>query len=173
MKGTIYRCMQETVESRFGHEKWRQILRELGLPEQKMFTLGEDVDDALTGRALETACRVLGVTAEQLGDAFGLQWASVYAPEIYRTYYAQAKTAREFLLGMDKVHTQVTATVKNARPPRFTFEWRDDRTLHIKCASTRGLAFLVPGLAKGVGAHFKEKLDARMVGADRIEVRFG
>jgi hypothetical protein len=109
---------------------------------------------------------------EQAAEAFGDYWVNVYAPNIYRTYFRTAKSAREFLLQMDRVHESVTMNIPNARPPRFSYEWPNDKTLIMKYISGRGMIDILAGCAKGVGKYFGEDVRVRKVGNDRIEVVF-
>ncbi len=73
---------------------------------------------------------------------------------------------------MDQVHIEMTQSVPNARPPRFDYAWRDPKTLQVKYKSTRPLIAIFVGLARGVGKHFGEQLDVRVVSDDTVEIRF-
>jgi hypothetical protein len=117
-------------------------------------------------------CSVLNISLVQAADAFGDYWSTVYAPKIYGAFYDTAKSAREFLLKMDDVHTIMTSTVSDAHPPRFEYEWKDDKTLIMKYKSRRGLIDFVVGLAKGVGKYYKEDLNATKLGDDRVKITF-
>ena len=95
-----------------------------------------------------------------------------YASNIYYPYYRQAKSAKEFLLNMDDVHKNVTDNIPNAHPPRFIFDWENDKTLIMTYQSHRGLIEFLVGLIKGVGKYFKEDLKVSAIGRDKVQVVF-
>ena len=77
------------------------------------------------------------------------------------------------ILGMDKIHVQMTATIRNARPPRFDYQWKDERTLIVTYKSFRGMIDIYRGLVLGVGKLFNEPLRARKLDNTQVEIVFG
>ncbi len=130
------------------------------------------MEDALVMKIIDSICNVLGISQEQVFDAFGEYWMCSYAPQIYSVYYRNVNSAKDFLLNMDKVHCDTTKSLKDATPPRFEYEWRDEKTLVMKYKSERGLIDLMVSLIKGVGKYFKEDLKIRKLGNDKVEVVF-
>lgn len=61
------------------------------------------------------------LSMEQLMEAFGEYWSTVYGPNIYGAYFSDAKSARELLLNLDHIHEVMTKSIKVARPPRFRY----------------------------------------------------
>lgn len=158
MKGTIVKCLKELVVNRFGAEKWAEICRLSDYPANQIINLSADVEDAKVMSLLGSTCTVLGITLEQAADAFGDYWVNDYAVVIYKHVYDKFGSAREFILGMDGVHVQVTKMVANASPPRFKYEFKDEKTLIMTYESQRGLILVLAGLIKGLGRFFKENL---------------
>jgi hypothetical protein len=76
------------------------------------------------------------------------------------------------ILGLDGVHVEMTRSISNARPPRFVYKWRDDKTLHVEYKSHRNLIEVYAGLARGVGKYFKEPLKVRVLGPQSVEIEF-
>ena len=176
MKGTITRCAKELVESRFGQEKWKEILDHADVDDETRYRLAyptTDIDDSKASDILRATGTVLGLSPEQVADAFGEHWCCEYAPKIYATIFNRFKSSKEMILGMDQIHVQMTATIKNARPPRFDYDWKDERTLIVTYKSFRGLIDLYRGLVLGVGKHFNEPVQARKVDDTRVEIVFG
>ncbi|MBI5478743.1 MAG: heme NO-binding domain-containing protein [Deltaproteobacteria bacterium] len=172
MKGTIIRCLDELVTSRFGGDKWKEILRETGLPPFKLYIPLQDVDDDEALRLIQSTCKVLGLSLQQAADAFGEYWMTVYAPKVYKSFLEKAKSARDFLLAMDQLHTTVTSTMANARPPHFDYEWTDPKTLHMIYKSHRNLLPLLAGLARGVGKYYGQDLEVSIVPPNRVRIVF-
>lgn len=172
MKGVIPKCLGDLVKEKFGKDKWEDALERSGLGKNTIFLATEDVDDTAVLKVVNSVCKVLNISLVQAADAFGAYWVNVFAPKIYAPYYRGVNSAREFLLNMDKVHVNTTETIKNAHPPRFEYEWKDDKTLIMKYKSPRGLIDFLVGLIKGVGIYYKEDLKVTKFGDDRVEIIF-
>ena len=172
MKGTIARCLAEMVTEKFGEDKWQAALEKAGLDKNTLFLPTQNVDDDVALKVVGSVCSVLNISLVQAADAFGEYWSTVYAPTMYGAFYDAAGSAREFLLKMDRVHVTMTRTVPDAHPPRFEYEWQDDKTLIMTYKSPRGLIDFVVGLAKGVGKYYKENLYVAKLGSDRVKIVF-
>lgn len=172
MKGTIARCLAEMVTEKFGKDKWESALEKAGLKRDTRFMSQEDIDDTIIIKIVEAVCKTLDVSWVQAADAFGDYWSTVYAPKIYKPFYDSAGSAREFLLKMDQLHVAMTKNMPGAHPPRFEFEWQDDKTLIMKYISPRGLIDFVVSLAKGIGHYYKTNLKVTKRNNDSVEIVF-
>jgi hypothetical protein len=171
MKGTVVKCMEELVTKKFGVEKWKQSLKNAGLPENRFFTTGEDVAELEILGIMKGIATAAALSMDQVNEAFGEYWSSVYAPALYDVYFAKAKSTREMLLNLDQIHVAMTRTIKNARPPRFTYEWKGDNTLVMQYDSSRGMVALMPGLIRGLGKYYKDKPKVTVSG-NALQVQF-
>jgi hypothetical protein len=172
MKGVIAIALKEMVVNNFGDDKWREILNGAGIEKEPVILPFTDVDDGIVMNILQSTCRALNLTVSQAGDAFGNYWVNTYASKHYSGYFTSSKSAREFLLNMDKVHTAMTNNMKGAKPPRFMYDWENDKTLNMKYISERGLIDILIGLVKGVATYYKENLDVEKTANDRVRVVF-
>lgn len=172
MKGVIVNCLAEMVKEKFGEDKWGDALEKAGLDRKSVFFTIQDVDDDAVLKVIASVCEVLNISLVQAADAFGDYWVNVFAPRIYQVYYDEADSAKDFLLNMDHVHQVSTESIAGARPPRFEYEWKDDKTLIMKYKSHRRLIDFMVGLIKGVGTYYKEDLKVTKLGDDRAEVVF-
>lgn len=172
MKGTIVRCLEELVVTQFGSDKWEQSLKDIGLRTSARISPLSDFPDTQVIDLIRAVCQNLGITFVQAADAFGDYWINVYSQRMYPMYYERKPTAKDFLLGMDNIHVQLTQAMEQARPPRFDYEWIDDKTLIMHYKSHRGLADLVVGLARGVGKHYHEDFQVTKLGLDRVQIVF-
>lgn len=158
MKGTIAKCLQEMVIDNFGQEKWEKTLTNAGMnPATKFLTIA-DVEDEAVMKVFQSATKTLGITWLQACDAFGDYWVNVYSKKLYNHYLTKYDNSKDFIMGMDKLHISVTNSMANARPPRFEFEWPDEKNLIMHYKSDRNLIDLLVGLAKGVGKYFNDNL---------------
>jgi hypothetical protein len=175
MKATITNCLAELVESRFGKDKWTAILSDSGLQARSSaFRLPtSDIPEEQVSKLLASTCKVLGINSQQAADAFGEYWCCTYAPRLYNVIVKRFKNAREMILGLDEVHVMMTATIPNARPPRFVYTWESDSTLNVTYQSPRNLIDIYIGLVKGVGKFFKEKLVVTKLSPYQVKIVFG
>lgn len=172
MKGSIVNCLQELVVTKFGKDKWEKSLEDAGLPKNTAFLPIADVDDAAVMKVVGTVCKNLGITLSQAAEAFGDHWVNAYSQKMYGRFYTNFKTAKEFLLNMDNLHVTMTQTMKNAKPPRFDFEWKDAKTLIMTYKSPRGLIDFLVGLVKGVGKFYHENLAVTKIGTTKVQIVF-
>ena len=172
MKGTIVKCLEELVTSQFSQEVWEKSLQDAGISESTVFWPMGNVDDLQVMDIITAVCTNLGITFEQAADAFGDYWVNVYSQRMYPLYYQRNPTARDFLLHLDQVHTEMTQRMEDASPPRFEYEWVNDNTLIMHYHSHRDLVDFVVGLARGVGKHYGEPLQVSKVGPDKVMVGF-
>ena len=172
MKGTIVRCLEELVVTQFGEDKWQKSLEDAGIKSSRIFLPFEDVEDSVVMKLVTAVCKNLNISLSQAADAFGDYWVNVYSQKLYPQYYAKHKTARDFLLDMDAVHVAMTKTIKDAKPPRFDYEWKSEDTLIMHYRSHRGLIDFAVGLVKGVGKFYNESLRVTKLGSDKIEIVF-
>jgi hypothetical protein len=172
MKGTIVKCLQELVVSKFGKEKWEKSLEDVGIAKNTMFLPIGDVDDVAVMKVVQSVCKNLNITLTQAADAFGEYWVNTYSQQLYSSFYKKHKTAKDFLLDMDNLHVTMTNMMKNAHPPRFDYEWKGDNTLIMHYHSQRGMIDFLLGLVKGVGIFYKENLKVSKLGADKLQIVF-
>ncbi|MFH1061829.1 MAG: heme NO-binding domain-containing protein [Candidatus Omnitrophota bacterium] len=172
MKGVIPKCLGELVEKKFGKDKWEAILKEAGLSEKTIFMAVENIDDADVLKVVGATCNQLNITLQQAADAFGEYWVCEFSPKMYAAYYKNKKSAKEMLLAMDEIHQKTTLNMKDAKPPRFEYEWKDDKTLIMHYKSARGMVDFLVGLIKGVGKYFKENLKVNKLSETQVEVIF-
>jgi hypothetical protein len=142
------------------------------MPVKPKFFATEDTPDIDVMTLTKATGKGLNFSQEGAAEAFGEHWSVVFAPRVYKAYYRQAKTAKEFLMQMKRMHEEVTANIPHARPPVFDFEGPAPNKLVMKYSSPRHLESIWIGCAKGVGIAFKEKLAIKKLGASAIEITF-
>ena len=172
MKGVIAICLGELISEKFSRDKWEEVLEGAGLPRKTFFLATEDVDDAATMRVVASVCKVMDMSMTQAADAFGEYWFNVYAPRVYKAHYAGKKSAKEMLMALNHIHKSVANHSPNAHPPKFEYDWKDDKTLLMTYQSSRGLIDFFIGIVKGVGTYYKEKLSITKLPNNKVEIRF-
>jgi hypothetical protein len=172
MKGSIVQCLGDLVKSNFGNDKWEKSLETAGMSKTSFFMPLQNVDDEKVINIIGSICKVASITPVQAADAFGDYWVNVYAPKLYSSYFKGTNSSKEFILKMDAVHDNVTKNIPNAHPPRFDYEWKDNKTLIMRYKSNRGLIDILAGLVKGVGKYYKENLKVTKLSNDKLQIVF-
>ncbi len=172
MKGTIVIALQDLVKNKFGQENWTDILKKSNLPEDNVFYSHYDIDDKIVMTLLQNTCEVLNMTLEQTAEVYGNYWMNEYAPKKYFAFFVRKKTAKEFLLEMNRLHSKITNKIKNARPPKFEFEELEDNKIIMSYYSARNLELIWIGLIKGVGTYFNEDIKIKKLGRSKVELTF-
>ncbi len=172
MKGVIVVALKEMVTEKFGKETWEKVLKEAGWTKNTIFMPSQDVSDESVLKVVGSLCKVLNISLVQAADAFGDYWVNVYSQKIYKAFYISAKTAKDFLLSMNEVHVAMTKAMDGATPPKFEYEWENEKTLIMKYVSKRGLIDFMIGLIKGVAKFYKEDLKVTKLGDDKAMIVF-
>lgn len=173
MKGIILGCITEMIIEKFGESKLSLILKASQFEHKyKTFLPVEDVPDAEIMTIISVACKELGMTIDELGDAFGEYWCLTYGQRIYAPYFKNATDAKEFLMQVKSIHNRVTRTINNAKPPHFDYIDVSPNRLIMKYSSHRNLQAIWLGCIKGVGLVFKEKLELNIIDANTVEIIF-
>jgi methyl-accepting chemotaxis protein len=156
--------MEELVTKKFGADKWKASLRCAGLPDNKAFMTTADVPDSEVLAIMKGIGQAASLSSDQVMEAFGDYWSTVYAPDIYKVYFDKAKGAKELLLNLDQIHVTMTKSMKGAAPPHFTYESPAPNVLIMHYESPRGLVALMPALIRGVAKYYKEKVTVTTTG---------
>lgn len=170
MKGTIVTCLEEMAEKRFGRKVWREACRLAGVRPGAIFLPSATVEDDLVRRLFAALAEAAHLTPAEVYEAFGDAWINDYAIALYRQFFADHRTALDFLAAIDLVHAEMTLRTPDAHPPRFVVVERTPGRLVLQYGSARQMADLVPGLIRGVARHYRQELVVRPRGANTFEV---
>lgn len=165
MYGLVNKAIQDLVTRNFGEEKWLQIKTKAGF-EDNFFVGMRSYPDELTYNLVGAASEVLKMTPEQILNAFGEYWILFTADEGYREILKiYGSNLRDFLMNLNNLHDQVGMIMPNLTPPKFTVRDLEANKLELIYQSTReGLAPMVVGLLKGLGARFNQECEIIQTG---------
>ncbi len=161
MKGTVVNIWLNTLAKIYGESQRNQILVKEGWDPNRMITPLEEIEDAKIASLMAHFAKANNMSTEALWQKLGQNnIASFYGwfPSFFDT-----SSSMNFLMLMDKIHAQLTKMIPGAKPPRLIPEVIDDHNIYITYKSKRGLQHYLMGLIEGVGKHFNEKIDAKII----------
>jgi methyl-accepting chemotaxis protein len=172
MKGVVVGSIKDYYISKKGEDEWFNLLEQVGLDRHKLILASTDFEDASVEKIIDKMADSLQLNTEKLLKELGEYFVTNSTQKLYRYFYKKHNNAKDFLLDMDKLHVQMTSVINEAKPPRFDFEEKDEKTLIIKYKSHRNMLSYVEGAAIGVGKVYNNKLTVNKIGDDKIEVKF-
>lgn len=161
MKGTVVNIWLNTIASLYGENTKNSILTKEGWNPNKLITPLEEIEDAKIMSLMNAFAKHEGVKSEDMWKKLGQNnIASFY--KWFPSFFDKS-SAMGFLLLMDKIHTQLTKMIPGAKPPRLIPEELDEKNMIMTYKSKRGLHDYLMGLIEGVGKHFNEKIEAKII----------
>jgi Haem-NO-binding len=172
--GVIFTSLRDFAGARYGPDVVEEIFR------GEVYLLSESYEDESLVALLERAYAATGTEPDEFLHDFGVFTAERTFTRLYPAFFANAATAREFLLTVEtRIHELVRATVPNVSPPELDVTELGDDGVSISYASPRRLCVLLRGLTEGTARHYGETtaIDEtscmhRGDGSCRFDVRF-
>mgnify|MGYP002777753412 CR=1 FL=1 len=156
MYGLVNKAIQDMVCRYHGEAIWERIKQLADLEDLDFFISMEAYPDDVTHRLVGAACKVLGMSGEEVLKAFGEYWVTYTAEEGYGELLNSAgKSLPEFVENLDNLHARVGLSFPQLRPPSFDCEHSSETAMDLHYHSDReGLAPMVIGLLHGLGKRF-------------------
>lgn len=160
MYGLANRVIQQMVSSHHGEDAWQRIKLRADLQDLDFFSTYQAYPDDVTHRLVATATEELGLSGEQIMQAFGEYWITYTASEGYEQLLeSMGETLPEFLDQLDNLHARAAIAFPVLQPPSFRCQHSADQTMELEYRSKRqGLAPMVTGLLHGLGKRFHTPL---------------
>ena len=160
MYGLVNKAIEDLVVSLAGQETWLEIVRRADVDVVTFVSL-DSYTDEVTFALVGAASEVLGRPAEAILESFGEHWVRYTGREGYgHLMKAYGSDVQSFLRNLDAMHARVALTMPDLRPPSFRIEEDGTDGFLVHYHSTRsGLAPMVTGLLRGVGALFDQQVD--------------
>lgn len=161
MKGTVVNIWLNTLEKLYGEKTKSEVMTKQGWDPRRVFSPLEEIDDKQIKSLMEAFAKRQNMSPDKLWRTLGannIQSFHGWFPSFFET-----STAMGFLMMMDKIHAQLTKMIPGAKPPRLIPEPIDDKNFYMIYKSKRGLQSYLMGLIEGVGVHFKEKIETKIV----------
>lgn len=181
MYGLVNKAIEDMICHRFGYDTWQTIKHEAGV-EIDAFVSLDAYPDEITYQLAGAASQVLGMSVAEVLEAFGEYWVLYTGREGYGEMFKWwGDDLRSFLLNLNNMHTRIGLSFPKLKPPAFECtDLRDDSLVLHYHSARRGLAPMVIGLLKGLGAVFNTRVEVTQIASrergaehDQFLVRFG
>ena len=172
MYGIVNQAIEDLIKENFGEEKWDKIKDRSGL-DVDFFISNEPYDDSITFKLATAASEELGISVDEVLNAFGEWWILKTGKEKYGGLMeAGGNNLKEFLYNLPIFHNRIMLIYPKLTPPEFKVSNREENSIHIHYYSMReGLLEFVRGLLSGLGKMYNtpvqiELLESREAGND-------
>lgn len=180
MYGLVNKGLEDLIRARHGDATWERVCQEAGI-ELETFLAMSSYPDEVTFRIVGAACRQLGEEAAALLEAFGEHWIRYTAQEGYGELFALGGGDLVSMLGnLDRLHGRIATAFPKFRMPHFEcIELGPGRLRLVYRSERAGLAPMVVGLVRGLGAYFSTPVAIQQVarredtGVDEFEITHG
>lgn len=164
MYGIVNKAIQDLVTEKFGHEQWEAVKEKSGV-DVAFFLSNEPYDDAITYKLAGAASDVLGLSVDQVLNAFGEWWVLKTGKEKYGGLMeAGGHNLREFLVNLPLFHNRIMLMYPKLTPPEFKVSNATDNSIHVHYHSKReGLQEFVRGLLSGLAKMYQTDASIELV----------
>ncbi|XP_071510914.1 guanylate cyclase soluble subunit beta-1-like [Diadema antillarum] len=153
MYGFVNHALELLVLREHGEEKWEEIKREAAVEIEGNFLVRIVYDDVLSYDLVGAAVKVLGISANDLLEAFGRMFFEFCVESGYdKILNVLGSNTRHFLQNLDALHDHLASIYPGMRAPSFRCSTREsDGALVLHYYSERqGLEHIVIGLVRSV-----------------------
>ncbi len=159
MHGLVNQGIHDLAVQLGGEQLWLDIRAAAGVDVDNFIGMDNYSDD-MTYQLVHGASVVLGLSESDVLQAFGKHWVMYTGRRGYGPIFdTMGPTLPEFLANLDGMHTRLSLSMPELRPPSFVCEQRTDQLLRLEYWSDRpGLAPMALGLLSGLGELFEVTL---------------
>lgn len=155
MYGLVNKAVEDLAVASGGQATWDAIRAKAGVVDPTFISM-DAYPDEVTVRLVGAASEGFGWTPAQVLEAFGEHWILYTAREGYGPLLqGMGSTLPEFLGNLDAMHSRISLTMPQLRPPSFVCDELQEGALRVHYYSEReGLGPMVVGLLRGLARMF-------------------
>ena len=161
MKGTVVNIWLNTIAALYGEDTKDSVLIKENWDPNHIISPLEEIEDNKVFSLMDAFAKNQGTTSDAIWRKLGQNNIESF----YKWFpsYFDKSSAMGFLVMMDRVHAQLTKMIPGAKPPRLIPEESGEKSMYLIYQSKRGLMQYLMGLIEGVGKHFGETIDAKLI----------
>lgn len=156
MKGTVVSSWIKSCRGLFGDDVVNKALNAFNMPEDKIFTPFEDVDDGIAMGLVDNIGKSMNKSHGEIWGLMGEENIKTFSTN-YLGFFRHG-SAYGFLKSMNDVHVIVMRRIKGAVPPILDMQPLSSHTALFIYRSKRKMGDYLAGLLKGVGKYFNEDI---------------
>lgn len=156
MYGIINKSIKDLVTTKFGSDKWEEVLKSSGI-NIEYFLSNEPYDDEITYKLAHAVARVVNITVDDVFLVFGEWWVIKTCNEKYAgLMQSGGNSLREFLINLPLFHNRIMLIYPKLTPPEFKISEVGERSIQLHYFSKRqGLQQFVKGLLQGLSKMYE------------------
>jgi hypothetical protein len=160
MYGLVNRAVQQLVEQHLGPTGWARVCKQAGISDDG-FVAVSAYPDQMTYKLVGAVSQEMGMSPEQVLEAFGEYWILYTAQEGYGDLLQMGgDNLRDFLGNLDHMHSRVESLFTEMVLPQFSVEDEGPgRYLLLYQSHREGLGPMVNGLVKGLAKRFNQNIE--------------
>ena len=160
MYGIIHKAVRSYVLKTAGQEVWGEIVDRCKLGDEHTLS-SVYFNDSVTVEIVVASASTLGVSVDKAFELVGEHWTEFAIATGYRSLFDMAgETMPEFLSNLDRMHSSLKISLKEAVMPSFKLTQVDEDGYEVIYQSQReGLETFVVGLLRGVAGYYGDTLD--------------
>lgn len=155
MYGLVNVAIKDWVIKLYDDETWKKVCQ-LSAFEDEDFVGMQPYPDGLTYTLVGNVCKVSGLDADTVLEAFGEHWILFTADQGYGDLMnLSGSDFVSFLNNLDMLHVRIGGLMPELAPPQFTTRNHTENSVELEYRSHRsGLLPMLFGLIKGLGKRF-------------------
>jgi len=158
MHGIIHVELRRFVTERYGEQAWRTLTERTGLA-QEIFTPLSSYPDEYVVNLVTQGAALTGLSVADLLEAFGAFLAPSYLKLYGSLLKPEWRTLDVIEHTEETIHRVVRLRQPGALPPRLKAERIEPNHVVVHYDSPRRLCAVARGIARGLAAHFGERLE--------------
>ncbi len=156
MKGTVVSSWIQSCRGLFGDEAVNKALEKYNMPQDKIFTPFEDVEDSVAKGLVDTIGNSMNKSHAEIWGLMGEENIKTFSTN-YPGFFRH-ENAYGFLKSMNDVHMIVMRRIKGAVPPILDMQPLSSNTAMFIYRSKRKMGDYLAGLLSGVAKYFNENI---------------
>ena len=160
MYGLVNRAICDLLQKELGEVACERVKQRAGVGVEVFVSL-QTYPDQTTVSLVVAAAEEMKLPVETLLERFGEHWVDYAVNHGYRDLMqARGASLFDFIARLDDLHSRLTLTFPELRPPSFRVIERSQNAIRFLYISEReGLAPFVAGIIRGLGKLFNQPVD--------------
>lgn len=157
MYGMIHKAIRDMVVTKFGEDTWEIVAKDANVGDEHLLSMST-YDDKVMYAMVESACKVLELSQEQVYESFGRYFVEVTLQTNFKSLlHTYGGSSFALFENLNTLHETISTTYTGYSPPFFEVTRRTDNEIDLFYQSERGgLSPFVRGMVFGLADFYEE-----------------